>query len=294
MISVKAIDKIILGTVQFGLDYGINNSFGKPNPGTVFSILNTAYDAGIRILDTAEAYGSAHEIIGQFHKAHPSKKFHIITKLPHHIDGNIYQKIDKYFQQLNISKLKGLLFHSFESYKLNKASINLLNDLKKSQDIEYIGVSIYTNAQMEEVVLDNDVDIIQLPYNMFDNHNHRGQILNKAKNRGKIIHTRSAFLQGLFFTSLQDENKVIQALMDELRFIRELSENSGESIQKLALNYCLQQSNINNVLIGVDNLNQLNQNLEDADFSLSEELIKKIDSIHVKDINLLNPSLWNQ
>jgi len=276
------------------LDYGINNNFGKPNPQKVFSILNTAYDAGIRILDTAEAYGSAHEVIGQFHKAYPLKIFDIITKLPNHIDGSIYQKIDKYFHQLNINKLKGLFFHSFESYKQNKTSIYLLNALKASQDIEYIGVSIYTNAQMEEVILDCDVDIIQLPYNILDNHNHRGQILKKAKNRGKIIHTRSTFLQGLFFVSLEDENKTIQALNEELIFIKHLSKNSGKSIQQLALNYCLQQSNINNVLIGVDNLNQLNQNLADADFSLSGELINKIDSIHVKDIRLLNPSLWIQ
>ena len=43
------ISKLILGTAQMGLDYGINNSLGKIKKEESFKILKNAYDFGIRI-----------------------------------------------------------------------------------------------------------------------------------------------------------------------------------------------------------------------------------------------------
>ena len=61
-------NKLILGTVQFGLKYGINNTIGKPKKNEVLNLLKFAYNSGIRVLDTAEAYGNAHQLIGNYHK----------------------------------------------------------------------------------------------------------------------------------------------------------------------------------------------------------------------------------
>ncbi len=72
--------KIILGTVQFGLRLWINNNNGKPNHNEVKSILDYAYNNNINFLDTAEAYGNSHEIIGNYH-ANSNNKFKVITKL---------------------------------------------------------------------------------------------------------------------------------------------------------------------------------------------------------------------
>ena len=59
--------KLILGTVQFGLNYGINNTIGMMSEDKVFELLENAYDLGITTLDTAEAYGNAHSVISNFH-----------------------------------------------------------------------------------------------------------------------------------------------------------------------------------------------------------------------------------
>ena len=69
--------KFILGTVQMGLDYGINNSIGKISVEESFKILLKAYLSGITTLDTAEVYGEAHQLIGDFHRSHPEFKFQI-------------------------------------------------------------------------------------------------------------------------------------------------------------------------------------------------------------------------
>ena len=287
-------NKIVLGTVQFGLTYGINNTSGKPNQEKVNEILATAYDSGICYLDTAEAYGDAHQVIGEFHKTHPDQIFHIITKLPHDLEDDVDQKIEKYLVELNVSQLHAILFHSYRTYKENQHIIQLLNTYKKAGKIEYIGVSVYTNEQIEDVIEDDDIDLIQLPFNLFDNLNLREDTLKRARMKGKIIHTRSAFLQGLFFTSLQTANETVLSLAAELEYIRELSKSYQVSLPKMALNYCLQQPDIDNVLIGVDNLEHLNQNILDADYSLSQNLLNDINTIIVKDVTLLNPSLWNR
>ncbi|MBT6447438.1 MAG: aldo/keto reductase, partial [Flavobacteriaceae bacterium] len=60
-------DKIILGTAQFGLDYGINK-YGKLSSDNIEEILQIAHNNQIRILDTAEIYGDALKIIGDFIK----------------------------------------------------------------------------------------------------------------------------------------------------------------------------------------------------------------------------------
>ncbi len=291
---MQAINKIILGTVQFGLNYGINNTTGKPNQVTVNEILYAAHNLGVRCLDTAEAYGDAHKIIGRFHADNPAHIFNVITKLPKHIDESFSEKIEKYLRELNIKQLQGLLFHSYQTYKDNKKNIELLYDYKRAGKVKYLGVSVYTNAEMEDVIEDPGMQIIQLPFNLFDNNNLRGSMLEKAKKKGKIIHTRSAFLQGLFFSSLQSETAIVKSLAKELGVIQQLSKDSQIPLQKISLNYCLQNKNIDNVLIGVDNLDQLMKNFEGADSTLSNELIEKINEIHIKNVDLLNPSLWNQ
>ncbi|WP_448699657.1 aldo/keto reductase [Mucilaginibacter sp. AW1-3] len=291
---MQAINKIVLGTVQFGLNYGINNTTGKPTQQTVNAILNAAHQSGVRCLDTAEAYGNAHDIIGQFHRQYPHQVFNVITKLPHHIDEKIEDKIEKYLDELHVKQLEGLLFHSYQTYKDNQQSVGRLNTYKNNGKVKHLGVSVYTNQQMEDVIADDNISIIQLPFNLFDNINQRGQAIKKAKARGKIIHTRSAFLQGLFFSSLQNPNETVKALINELTYIQQLSARTEISIQKMALNYCLQQPDIDHILIGVDTLEQLNQNLANADESLTAGIINSINDIRIKNSDLLNPSLWKQ
>ena len=280
-------DKLILGTVQFGLNYGINNTQGKPEKENVFQILSYAHEIGIRYLDTAELYGNAHDLIGEFHKLNPSKKFEIITKFPHQFDNSLGEKINTYLSQLAVNHLHAILFHSFDSYVKHRSELN-----GKINKVTKIGVSVYTNAQMEEVLNDANIDIIQLPFNLFDNIHLRGELLIKAKEKNKIIHTRSAFLQGLFFMKKDNSNKIRVKLEKELDLISDISLKYSISIGSLALNYCLRQPQIDGVLIGVDSLAQLKENIKYAEMNVSDEYMKEINAIKIDDIELLNPSLW--
>lgn len=285
--------KLILGTVQMGLSYGINNVQGKMKFEEAASILKAAFNNGIIALDTAEAYGNAHQVIGDFHKQNPDISFNIITKFPHAISGDLLKRIDLYLKELYVEKLEGILFHTFQSYQDNKEYLKSLKELKRINKINLIGVSVYTNNEFKVVSEDQDIDLIQIPYNLFDNYSKRGTLIENAKIKGKIIHTRSCFLQGLFFSNIESPSKIVRSLKAELKRIQDISSASACSISALSLSYCILNKNIDNVLIGVDNMSQLLANLKDATVEIDEEVIKLINQIDVKNVKLLNPSLWN-
>jgi len=288
-------NKLILGTVQMGLSYGINNTKGKISKEECFEILKTAYNSGIRFLDTAEAYGNAHDIIGDFHKTYPDLLFSVITKIPAlDVVENIEDKIEGYLNSLYVSDLNTLMFHSFSTYIKNLDLLPTLHKIKEKGKFKLLGVSVYTNEEMQVVIEDERIDLIQLPFNLFDNLNLRGSLLKEAKKRGKVIHTRSVFLQGLFFKKVYNNNTVAQLLEDELKLIHNIAQQNELSLAALALNYCLIQECIDNVLIGVDSNEHLLENLDAIQEKLSEAATEEINNIHISNLDLLNPSLWNR
>jgi aryl-alcohol dehydrogenase-like predicted oxidoreductase len=285
--------KIILGTVQMGLDYGINNKLGKISLEESHQILLKAHVTGITTLDTAEAYGNAHKVIGEFHKSFPNHRFNIVTKVPHNIEANSIEiKIKEYLEDLKVNCLEILMFHSFDSFKSNKGACVKLLELKRKGLINHIGVSVYTNDQIEYLLDKDDITVVQLPFNLLDNYSLRGDLVEELKLKGKIIHTRSAFLQGLFFKQTSDENKIVQKLQSELEILKQIVVQSNCSMEELALSYCLYQKNIDNVIIGVDSEDHLNMNIKASSFKIEKDTIQNINNIKIEDLDLLNPSLW--
>ena len=285
--------KLILGTVQMGLDYGINNSYGKISTEESHQILFKAYSSGITTLDTAEAYGNAHQVIGFFHNNHPDYKFNIISKVPYNIEANSIEiKVKEYLEDLEVSCLEVLMFHSFDSFINNRKAIDVLVDLKLKGYVNHVGVSVYTNEQLEYLLNEEEISVVQLPFNLLDNFTIRGNLIKQLKAKGKIIHTRSAFLQGLFFKNSYDQNKIVQKLHSQLEILRHITLKFDCSMEELALSYCMQQEYINNVIVGVDSINQLEANLKASTYAIGEESIELINSIKIEDLDLLNPSLW--
>ncbi len=286
-------NKIILGTVQFGLNYGINNKKGIPSKNEIFKIFNYAFDNKIRILDSAEVYGNSHSLIGEFHTENPTKVFDIITKIPKGFDGDFKKKIDNYLSELKVNSLKSIFFHSYSDIKKNNVTLKDMVYLKNLGIVESIGVSVYNDFEILDSLNYDEIDIIQMPFNLFDNSSIKNNLMNKIKEKGKIIHSRSVFLQGLFFVDIKKtKNKVALKLTKELNIIKSISKKYKISIAELAINYCNFNQKIDHILIGVDNLNHLKENLNFLNNEISSDLINQIDNIKIKDPKLLNPSLW--
>ena len=282
--------KIILGTVQFGLNYGINNSFGQPSEKEVFDILDSAYNNGINCLDTADAYGNSIAIIGDYHSSR-SSKFKILSKFKNAREGELAQIARESLNKLKIKQFEVYSYHSFTDYLLNQSLMEELKELKLKGLIRKIGISVYTNDELEKAIEDINIDVIQLPYNLLDNNNLRGVWIESAKEKSKQIHVRSIFLQGLFFMDFNRFPEKLSPLKPYIQKIKDFCLNESLSLQSLALSYALFNKNIDNVLIGVDNSSQFLTNIRSVQNNQKAfDFINN--SVLVKEIELLNPVNW--
>lgn len=291
------VNKIILGTVQLGLEYGINNTEGKPNLEKSFNILKEAYALGIRTLDTAEAYGDAHFIIRLFHEQVPFR-FKIISKYASKIKtfpSDIAVRLEKHCIDFDVPHLEAYMFHSYDDFKetLQREPM-ILKKLKNSTFTKKIGVSVYDNNQIEDVLNYEEIKLIQVPFNVFDNDNLRKEILLKAQKKGVEVHTRSVFLQGIFFKDFNNLKGNLVGLKNNLIDLDEIVKKNKSNKIDIALNYAISKEYINKVLIGVDNVDQLKRNIKALETFDDWKALKEIDDkIHISNNELLNPSKWN-
>jgi aryl-alcohol dehydrogenase-like predicted oxidoreductase len=282
--------KFVLGTVQFGLKYGINNKTGQPAQSTVFQIFDSAREYGIQALDTAEAYGNAHEIIGQYHHLR-SGKFKINTKFSSVKTEELVDQVIKACDTLAIDCIDTYFFHSFIEYKSHSLK-SFFDQLISKGQIKNIGVSVYTNEEFEAVINDPFINVIQIPFNLFDNFSQRGKLILKAKTASKIIQIRSIFLQGLFFIEPDNLKGNTVEFQDEIGILRNIAQDCSISISDLCIQYACHYPEIDHVIIGVDTLEQLKSNINSGKNVLSSDIVDRVNKIHVRNTALLYPYNW--
>ena len=146
---------------------------------------------------------------------------------------------------------------------------------------------------MEIAVNSKEVDLIQLPFNVFDRSPEKIELLKKAKARKKLIYIRSAFLQGLFFRDVETLPEKLLPLKDALIELHRLVKNYHVSMEDLCLKFAIDQSYIDKVLIGVDSMAQLENNLRSLDCQLPQKLVEDVLAIKIDRPDLLNPVNWN-
>lgn len=275
------ISKIVLGTVQFGCQYGINSA-GRPNNKEVRNILQKAAEMGIGRLDTSSAYGDSEMLLGE---CMPNgAQFQIISKYPKS-DISVREMFKSSLERLKVKKLYGYLLHHFEVYRNNPKLWDEFRALRIEGLVEKIGFSLYTTDELE-LLLQNDVpfNLLQVPYNIFDRQFEPYFPL--LKERGVEVHVRSTFLQGLFFMNREVLPDKLQPLKPYLRQLDEYAQSMNMSVAEVALNHNLQNDLISGVLIGVDNQSQLITNQQ----SIRVERVTL--DIQVKEKQLLNPVNW--
>lgn len=285
------INKIILGTAQFGLDYGINK-YGELNSHDIYKILEIAHNNQIRILDTAEVYGDALNIIGDFIKK-SKMEFKLMSKLNLKDEinsSNIMAHLSKNLEILNSEKFFGYMFHNYKDFKNNLSIYDKLKLLQNNNIIENIGVSLYETLHIEDIVNNFELDFIQVPFNLLDNDISKKEILKKAKSKNIKVHVRSIFLQGLFFGRNNNNNK-IKPLLKYIDNLNEIAKANNSNIESLAIHYPLKKDYIDKVIIGVHNTEQLKDNIDiiNSNIDIPES---ELEEINVKERELLKPYNW--
>ena len=282
-------NKLALGTVQFGMNYGINNQVGSPSDENISSILNFAFKNGIQTLDTAVAYGNSQKRLGEISK----NDFQIISKFSRVFNFNdLENELLKSLSLLKINTIYGFMFHNADELIENPKMWNFLVKLKASNKIKKIGFSIYNEKQLNTILdLGFIPDIVQLPYSILDRRLENSLI--KLKMNKVEVHVRSVFLQGLYFKDVNNLSKNLQPLRSNLKKIHQICKSNNIKMSTLALNFVKQNKNIDKIVIGADSIEQIIENIESMNYNLSQDIIKLLYKINVVEKKLLNPVNWN-
>lgn len=287
--------KLVLGTVQFGLNYGIANTYGKPPLKKVKRIIGIAYEHGIRILDTASAYGESESILGTaLHELGLSGSMRIVSKIPHLPENTTKTEAEEFIRKslsqslanLQVEQLEAVLFHKENDLKY----LPLLRKMKTEGLVRGIGVSLDSTVPSGV----EQADLVQVPGNVLDRR--FGKFIQQAHLHNTKFFVRSVYLQGLL---LMPEEKIPESLAGIKPYRRKLEALAAEnsiSFPELCMRYLLSIPEIDGILTGVDTPEQLEYNIEIAEKGpLSSELYNAIlNAVPSLPEEWIRPALWKR
>lgn len=280
--------KIGLGTVQWGLDYGIANTHGIPSDEVLNSIFALANKAGINLFDTAVQYGEAEKRLGQF--SNPEHR--IVTKIGNFTPQNSLKiQLENSFKHLKREKIYGCLFHNIEELTKNNDLWTELLDYKAAGKISKIGYSLYEPQDLLDLLEAGlHPDLIQLPYSILDRKFE--PYFEQLKSLGTEIHIRSVFLQGLYFKPMEALSSKFNDLKSALKEVEEIATEFGLTKVELALNYVLKNEYVDYAIIGVEQSSQLKEIINASKIDFSKSIEEQLNALSVENPTLLNPSNW--
>lgn len=294
--------QLCLGTVQQGMAYGINNPYGKPSRETSLQIFHEAVQKGITTFDTAQAYGDAEELLGEYLRTYGNaKEIKVISKLqPNILDHQtdfydvMRRECEGSLQRLGIQQLDGYLFHT-PGYIRDSDAVRALERLKEEKLVQNIGVSIYDIEDGDFAIRTGVVDYIQLPLSVFDQRGLTSGFIKRAKGAGITIFTRSMFLQGLYFRqedALPDKVKQAKPILHKFNKLLEHDQWNREEVLIEFVKMC---DGIDYIVFGVDHVEQLLQDVSifQKNSYLPQEIYDQLrtEFREVSD-SVIIPSLW--
>ena len=257
---------LMLGTVQFGLPYGIANTHGQPPYETARDILACAFDGGVRCLDTAPGYGESEAVLGKaLAELGLADRMTVITKTTHIADGIpmrdiepfLEEKLRESMQRLRIDPLPLVLFHREENAEYMEAMLNL----KAKGLVRHVGASTMTPDTVNNLIDAGQVEAMQIPTNMLDQRYIRRGLLKKAGAQGIAVFIRSIYLQGLI---LQPEADILPELAEVIpvrRKLEALAREAGMTLAELAMRYVMALDGVTSTIVGVETVEQMQENL---------------------------------
>lgn len=286
--------KLALGTVQFGLDYGVANASGRITVQEAGAILRRAQVDGLDTLDTAIAYGDSEAVLGQL----GIERWNTVTKLPAVPDDCqdvaqwVHEQIQQSMARLGVRQLHGVLLHRpvqlFE--KMGPALYGALQSIKAQGKTRKIGVSVYGPAELDMLFDAYELDLVQAPLNILDRGLVESGWAGRLHDAGVEVHTRSAFLQGLLLMPSVQRPAKFNSWANVWRAWNEWLEQDGLTPLQACLRYVTNLPQIDRVVVGVDNAVQLQQIVQAADGKLPT--LPEFPDL--QDTRLINPASWNQ
>jgi aryl-alcohol dehydrogenase-like predicted oxidoreductase len=297
-LSINTALPLVLGTAQLGSKYGIANRTGKPQGKAQAALLELALESGIRIIDTAPVYGDSEAILGTFLRSHAPSNLALISKLDPKVNASdparVVQAVAASVARLG-QGLHGLLLHDTAILQTWNASIDdSLNACRSKGLVAEFGVSTYTPEEFEVALGIDEFQLIQAPFNLFDQRLLRSGLLAKAKDKGKTVFLRSAFLQGLLLMQPTDLPAHMGFAADRIEFWRRICREHALDPADTALRFVRQAAPGCGVVIGCETSVQLKSNVGAFHRGpLGEDVMDALATMSSDDQRLIDPRTWD-
>jgi len=290
--------KIGLGTVQFGMPYGVSNTTGIPGEDEVRRILDYAALQGIRMLDTAAAYGKSEKTLGRLLPS--GAPFQVVTKTaPVKSDcvddqavASIGQKFELSLKNLHRDSVYGLLIHQAKDL-LKQGGERLaswLMEQKASGKTAKVGVSVYDRRTLDVVLKSLAIDLVQLPMNILDQRLLADGYLSELKAAGIEVHVRSAFLQGLLLMDPEEMPPYFSGIKTHMSKLKNFMAEQELSSLEAAIGFISSIKEVDSVICGVNTLKQLEAIVACSETKVSTGLFAKF---AITDEKIIDPSQWH-
>lgn len=284
--------RLALGTVQFGLPYGVANQAGQTSINEVADILVHARRCGIDTIDTAIDYGESEQRLGEI----GVKSWQVVSKLsavPENcadVEDWVRDSVLGSLERLRINKLHGLLVHQTQQLlgPQGNAIYRALSTLKNQGKIEKIGVSIYIPEELDALWPRFQFDIVQAPFNILDRRLATSGWLARLHRAGTEVHVRSVFLQGLLLMGIEDRPEYFDRWQTLWTGWYQWLNSSGLTPLQACIGYVLQLQEVDRVIVGIDSLKHLTEIISAAEI----DGVSAPELLSTEDIDLLNPLNW--
>jgi aryl-alcohol dehydrogenase-like predicted oxidoreductase len=296
---VSGSGRLILGTAQWGIAYGIANRTGTPTPTEVASIAKLAWTAGVRGLDTARAYGRAEEVIGSL-----QQPWQVMTKLSPDVAGEGMSEADarartseslaRSREALKRDVLATVLLHrAIHRTQSGGAAWDVLQAERRAGGIGAIGASVIAVEEVADLFEASDVEVMQVPASLLDQRLFRSGFFDEAARAGRRVVARSIYLQGVAHLAVGDLPAHLAELSEPLTMLDRRARALGITRADLFLSWARYRLPAVGVLVGCESVRQLRQNLRAWERPVAEQEIEAIEAA-VPELpdRLLDPWRW--
>ena len=256
----------------------------------VREIIGYTRKVGIEVIDTATAYGSSEQVLGETGVG----QFSVVTKIPAGCTGraNAELALQASLTKLKVSRIYGWLYHQFEDFVSGRLAWEEVTEIQNRYGIPKVGFSLYDPSEWK-LLRDRGVkpQIIQVPYNILDRR-FEG-IFDEARDLGTEVHVRSAFLQGLFFKNVNTLDPFFSKLKPVLSEVNTVARQHGLNMPACLLRFVVNNPLVDRVVFGVLTKAQLQDNFTELSNPVNDlARVMDVSALEVKDAELLNPSNW--
>ena len=296
--------RLCIGTVQFGMDYGVQGGT-RPAVEDAVMMLDYATQNGVDAIDTAAAYGTAEEVVGEFlsRRTLPRESIHVISKFGTNIfEGAPAADYAKRLRSAAETSLRRIRSDYLDAYICHvptaagdQAIIEAMADLKASGLVRHVGFSVYDPDQALACLAMDAVDFIQSPFSLLDRRMETSGALAAACAKGVDLHTRSAFVQGLMLMDVAMIPERLAATRPVIRDLEAACAETGLSRRALALAFVKANPYISHLVFGVDNMAQLKEIVADFGRPVDSGAVKSVaDRFAAVDPSIFLPNNWKK